>query len=110
MVFTRQKARAGANSESPERTQPGTNIHEVRNPRWTVFARGKKYLFIQQVLQYSQEENGNELHYLVLGLNEFSTEDDMEKAYRSLALQSHPDKNQHSQVSDVMKMINEDKE
>ena len=32
------------------------------------------------------------------------------KAYRSLALQFHPDKNQHPQVSDVMKMINEAKE
>ena len=33
----------------------------------------------------------------------------MQKAYRSLALQFHPDKNQHSQVSDEMKMINEAK-
>ena len=34
----------------------------------------------------------------------------MKKVYRSLALQFHPDKNQHPQVSDVMKMINEAKE
>ena len=34
----------------------------------------------------------------------------MKKVYRSLALRFHPDKNQHSQVSDVMKMINEAKE
>ena len=34
----------------------------------------------------------------------------MKKSYRSLALQFQPDKNQHSQVSDVMKMINESKE
>ena len=50
------------------------------------------------------------MHYHVLGLNYSSTEDDMKKAYRSLALRFHPDKNQHSHISDVMKMINEAKE
>ena len=50
------------------------------------------------------------MHYLVLGLNESSTEDYTKKVYRSLALQFHPEKNQHSQVSDVMKIINEAKE
>ena len=50
------------------------------------------------------------MHYPVLGLDESSTEDDTKKSYRSLALRFHPDKNQHSQVSDVMKMINEAKE
>ena len=34
----------------------------------------------------------------------------MKKSYRSLALRFHPDKNQHSQVSDAMKMIKEAKE
>ena len=34
----------------------------------------------------------------------------MKNSYRSLALQFHPDKNQHSQVYDVMKMINKAKE
>ena len=34
----------------------------------------------------------------------------MEKAYRSLACRFHPDKNQHSQVSDVMQMMNKAKE
>ena len=34
----------------------------------------------------------------------------MKKSYHYLALQFHPDKNQSSQVSDVMKMINEAKE
>ena len=34
----------------------------------------------------------------------------MKKAYRFLALRFHPDKNQRSQVLDVMKMINEAKE
>ena len=54
MVFTRQKSRAGANLESPERTQPGTDIREVRTPRQTVFTREQNELFFQRVLQYSQ--------------------------------------------------------
>ena len=52
---------------------------------------------------------GDELYYRVLGLNESSTEDDMKKAYRTLDRQFHPDKNIHSQISDVMQMINEAK-
>ena len=50
------------------------------------------------------------MHYHVLGLNDSSTEDDIKKAYRSLALEFRPDKNQHSQVSDGMKILNEAKE
>ena len=110
MVFTRQKARAGENSESPARTHPGTNICEARTFRRTFFTREHNELFIQQVLQYSQEEKGEEFHCIVLVLNESSTEDDMKRAYRSLALRFHYNKNQHSQVSDVMKTINEAKE
>ena len=34
----------------------------------------------------------------------------MKKVYRSLALQFHPEKNQHSQVTEVMKIINDAKE
>ena len=77
MVFTRKKARAGANPESPPRIRPGTNIREVHTHIQIVFKKGKKKIFIQRVLQYSQEANGGELHYLVLGLNYSSTEDDM---------------------------------
>ena len=77
MVFTRQKSNAGANPESPARTQLGTNIREVRNPRRTVFTSEHNELFIQRVPQYSQEEKGDELHYRVLGLKESSTEGDM---------------------------------
>ena len=33
----------------------------------------------------------------------------MTKAYSSLSLQFHPDKNQHSQVTEVTKMTNDDK-
>ena len=43
-------------------------------------------------------------------MNDYSTEDNIKKAYRSLALRFYPDKNQHEQVSDVMKIINETKE
>ena len=37
IVFTRKKARAGENLESPPITQPETNIREVHNPSRTVF-------------------------------------------------------------------------
>ena len=50
------------------------------------------------------------MHYIVLGLNESSSEDNIKKVYRSLACQFHLEKNQHSQFSDVMLMINEAKE
>ena len=43
-------------------------------------------------------------------MNESSTDDDMKKAYRYLALRFHPNKNQHSRVTEVMKMINKSKE
>ena len=110
IIFTRQKSRAGANPESPPRTQPGKNRREVRTTINKVFTWEYNELFIQRVLQYSQEAKGYELHYLVLGFNESPKEDDTKKAYRSLDLRFHPDKNQHSQVSDVKKMINEAKE
>ena len=79
MVLTRQKARAGANPEYPAKNQPGTNIHEVRTPRRTVFTQEQNELFIQQVLQLPQEEKDDELHYHVLGLNDSSTEYSMKK-------------------------------
>ena len=50
MVFNRQKLRADANPESSARNQPGTNIHEVRTPRRTVFTRYQNELFVQRVL------------------------------------------------------------
>ena len=59
MLFTRQKAILGANPESPARTQPGTNICEVINPGRPVFTQEYNDLFIQQVLQYSQENESN---------------------------------------------------
>ena len=76
----------GANPESPARTRPGKNIREVRTPRRTVFTREQNELFIQQVIQYSQEEKGDSLNYVFLGLNESSKKDDMKKSYHSLYL------------------------
>ena len=49
------------------------------------------------------------MHYHVLGLNDSSTEDDMKKPIVPWIFISTC-QNQHSQVSDAMKMINEAKE
>ena len=49
------------------------------------------------------------MNLFVLGLNESSTEEDMKKAYRSMSLQFHPDKNIHEDASKMMGMINETK-
>ena len=67
MVFTRQIAISGANPESPPITRPETNISKVRNPSRTVF--------IKEHNEYSQDLEGEDLHYHVLSLNESSTED-----------------------------------
>ena len=77
MVFNRQKERAVANPESPAITHPGKNMREVRTLRRTVFTQEHNELFIKRVLQYSQEDKSDKLYYLVLGLNEYSTEDDI---------------------------------
>ena len=54
MVCTRQKSREGVNSEYSQRTQPVTNIREVRTPSRTVFTKEQNELFFQQVVKYSQ--------------------------------------------------------
>ena len=54
MVFTRPKAIAGSNPESPPRTHQETNIFEVRTPSWTVFTQEQNELSVQRVIQYSQ--------------------------------------------------------
>ena len=92
MVFIRKKSRAGANTESPPKTKPETNISEVRTPSQTFFTQENNELFVQQIVQYSQEKEGEDLHYHVLGLNESSTEYDTKKDYLRLALQYHPEK------------------
>ena len=86
MLFYRQKARAGANPDSPPITQLETNIREVRTPIRKVFTQEQNELFLQQVVQYSQSLQGEDFHYHVLDLNESSTEDDMKKADRKMAL------------------------
>ena len=110
MAFTRKKARAGANTETPPTNQPGTIIREVCTPSRTVFTQEHNELFIQQVFQYSQVAEGDEFYYHVLGLNDSSIEDDMKRAYRTLDFRFHPDKNNNSPFIDVMQMINEAKE
>ena len=47
------------------------------------------------------------MHYHVLCLNESSTEDDLKKSHRKLALRSNPSKNKHPQASAAFRMINE---
>ena len=86
MVFTRKKARADVNPESSLRTHPETNIREVRTPSRTVFTQEQNESFVQKVTHYSQDLEGEVFHYHVLCLNESSTEDDLEKSYRKLAL------------------------
>ena len=66
LVFTRQKARAGENPQSPPRTQPDINIREVRTPSWTLFTQKQNKLFLQQVVQYSQEKKGEDYHHRVI--------------------------------------------
>ena len=61
-------------------------------------------------LKHSQGLEGEYLYYHVLGLNEYSTEDDMKKIYQKLARQSHLGGEKHPQDSDVMRMINKAKE
>ena len=73
MAFTRQESIVDANKESHPRTQPEINIHEVCTPIQTVFTQEHNELFVQQVLQYSQDLEGEVLHYHVICLNESST-------------------------------------
>ena len=79
MIFTRKESRAVANPESTLRTHPETNIREVRTPSQTAFTQENNELFVQKVVQYSQEKEGEDLNYHVLVLNESSIEDDMKK-------------------------------
>ena len=77
MVITRQKSRAGANPQYPPRTHPEKKLREVRTLSRTEFTQEQNELFVQLVVQYSQESGGDDLHYHVIGLNESSTENDM---------------------------------
>ena len=93
MVYTRRK-----------------NAKADANPSRTVFNKEQNYLFIQKVQEYSLYAKGERLNLFVLGLNESSTIEDMKKAYRSMSLRFHTDKNIHEDASKRMGMINEAKE
>ena len=54
-------------------------MREVRTPGRTVFTQEQNELFVQRVVQYSQDLGGEVLHHHILCLNESSTEDDSEK-------------------------------
>ena len=75
MVFTGQKSRVDANPESSPKTQPVINIHELRTPSHKVFTQEQNELFVHQILQYSQDLEGEIMHYYVLFFNESPTED-----------------------------------
>ena len=51
MIFTRKKARADNNPESPPITQLEINIREVRTTSQAVLRQEHNELFVQQVLQ-----------------------------------------------------------
>ena len=86
MLFTIKKSIADANPEYPPRTQPEINIREVQNTSRKFFTQEHNELFVQQVIQYSQDLEGGVLRYHVLCLNESSAEDDLKKSYRKLTL------------------------
>jgi DnaJ-class molecular chaperone len=46
-------------------------------------------------------------HYERLGINERATKDEIKKAYRSLSLLYHPDRNQNKETIELYKQINE---
>ena len=86
MLFIRKKARAGENPEYPPRTHSETNIRELHTPSRSVSTQEQNEIFFQQAVQYSQDLEGEDLHYHVIGLNESSTENNMKKSYHKLDL------------------------
>ena len=92
MVFTRKKSRSDADPESPPRTQPEINIREVHTPCWKVVTQEGNELFVQKVIQNSQDMEGEVLHYHGPFFNDSSTEDGLKEYYRTLALRSHSEK------------------
>ena len=70
IIFTRKILREDANPDSPATTYPVNYIHEVCTSSRTVFTQEHNELSVQQVVQYSQEKEGEYLHYHILGLNE----------------------------------------
>ena len=77
MVFTRQKSIADANPESPAINYHEINLREVQTPSRKFFTQEQNELLIQQFVQYAQSLEGEVLYYHILGLNEYSTKDDL---------------------------------
>lgn len=46
-------------------------------------------------------------HYQILGIKETASKDEIKKAYRKLALTSHPDKNKSSNAAEQFRAVNE---
>ena len=63
------------------------NVKANENPSNPVFSKEHNDLLIQQVHEYSLHATGQySLNLFVLGLNYFSTEAEINTAYRSMAL------------------------
>ena len=80
------------------------------NPRVTVFSKEQNELKIKQVQEYYLHAAGQyPLNLFVLGLNYYSTEAEMKKAYNYMAHRFHPEKIIGFDTTEMMKMINEAK-
>ena len=73
MVYTRRKARANANPESPPIIQHKINTPELPTPSWTVFTLEHNELFVKCVVKDAQGLEGEVLYYHIIGLNESAT-------------------------------------
>ncbi|ABN66324.1 predicted protein [Scheffersomyces stipitis CBS 6054] len=57
---------------------------------------------VLRILGYDSME-----YYQMLGVDRYSTADDISSCYRRLAAQVHPDRNSHPQATDAFKQLNE---
>ena len=85
----------------------GQNAKADANTSMTKFSKEQNDLKIKQVQEYSRHAAGPyPLNLYVLGLNSFSIEVEMKKAYYSMACRFHPDKIIGLDSTEMMKMIN----
>ena len=77
MVYIRQKAKADTNPESPPIIQHEINICEVPTTSQAVFTAEQNKLFVQRVVQDDQVLEDEVFYYNILGLNEYTTDDDL---------------------------------